>query len=129
MVIDTSAIVAILFDEPERRRFNELIEEDSHRYLSAAMLVEASLVLEMKHGDLGAQMLDVFVRQAGFEIVPFDRDQTNLAREAFRRFGKGRHQARLSFGDCCAYALSAFPGEPLLFKGQDFAHTDVLPKV
>jgi ribonuclease VapC len=127
MVLDTSALLAILFDEPERRSFTEAIEGAARRLLSAANFVEASLILEARHGAEGVRALDRLLSTAGVEIVPVDVPQAQGAREAFRLFGKGRHPASLNFGDCFAYALAKVMTEPLLFKGNDFSHTDLQP--
>ena len=127
MVVDTSAIAAILFDEPERRRFNERIEADRMRLISAATLLESSFVIEGRSGEAGGRELDLLVHRASFEIVPVDGDQVEIARAAYRRFGRGNHPAALNFGDCFAYALAKSTGEPLLFKGDDFARTDLVP--
>jgi ribonuclease VapC len=126
MVIDTSALVAILLDEPERRQFNERIAGDARRLLSSASLVEAALVIETRLGEAGGRELDLYLHRAQIEIVPVDRDQAELARRAFRRFGRGRHAAGLNFGDCFSYALAQATGEALLFKGADFAQTDLI---
>ena len=125
MVIDTSALLAILQDEPERRRFNEAIEEADHARVSAVTLVEASMVLEVRFGLEAVRELDAFVDRAGIVIDDVDAAQARQARLAFGRYGKGRHRAGLNFGDCFAYALAAVRGEALLFKGDDFAHTDI----
>lgn len=125
MVIDSSALVAILLDEPERRRLNELIESDPRRLLSAANYVEVSIVIESRHRELGGHMLDLLIKQAAVEIVPVDIAHAEGARRAYRRFGKGRHPAGLNLGDCFAYALSELTGEPLLYKGGNFGRTDV----
>jgi ribonuclease VapC len=125
MVLDTSALLAILFDEPERRSFTEAIEAAARRLLSAANFVEASLVLESRHGAEGVRALDRLLATAGVEIMAVDTAQAHAAREAFRAFGKGRHPAGLNFGDCFAYALSKGLTEPLLFKGGDFSLTDL----
>ena len=127
MVVDSSALVAILFDEPERQAFVDKIEADPVRLISAVSLVEASIVVEARAGDAGGRDLDRFLHHAGFETVAFTAEQAAIARAAFRRFGRGLHSARLNFGDCCAYALAIQAGEPLLFKGHDFAATDVTP--
>ncbi|CAN5719140.1 type II toxin-antitoxin system toxin ribonuclease C30 [soil metagenome] len=127
MVIDTSALIAILVDEPERRAFIEKIEAADTRLLSAANLVEASIVMEVRYGAEGGKFLDLFVERAGIEIVPVDVEQAREARLADSHYGKGRHAARLNFGDCFAYALAIMSGEPLLFKGTDFSSTDVVP--
>ena len=127
MVIDTSALLAILRDEPERRVFNERIEAVADCVLSVADFVEASIVLEARHGAEGVRDLDLYIERAGIELAAVDAEQARVARDGFRRFGKGRHRASLNYGDCFAYALSRVRGEPLLFKGEDFALTDVIP--
>ena len=125
MIVDTSALIAILQDEPQRRAFNEAIEAANSRAISAATLVEASIVLEARFGAEAVRDLDFLVSKAQFTIAPVDAAQALIAREAYRRFGKGRHPAGLNFGDCFSYALASAKGEPLLFKGEDFAQTDV----
>lgn len=125
MVIDTSALVAILSGERERRTFIERIEAADTRLLSAANFVETSIVLEARHGAEGVRYLDLFLERAQIEIARVDDEQAREARLAFSRFGKGRHRASLNFGDCFAYALAITAGEPLLFKGDDFGWTDV----
>jgi ribonuclease VapC len=126
MVIDTSALLAILQDEPERRSFNEAIEAAESRLLSVASLVEVSIAIEARYGNDGLRELDLFLDRAAIELVPVDAEQARLARLGFSRFGKGRHRAGLNFGDCFAYALARVRDEPLLFKGDDFPQTDVL---
>jgi ribonuclease VapC len=125
MVLVTSAIVAILSNEPEREHFIDLIGAAPLRRLSAANRVEASLVIEGRKRDAGRADLDLFLHEAEVEIVPVTLEQVELACQAFRRFGRGRHSAGLNFGDVFAYALAKATGEPLLFKGDDFARTDV----
>jgi len=125
MVIDTSALLAILQDEPERRRFNEAIELADSRRISAATFVEVSIVIDSRLGAEGLRDLDRFIERAEIEVTPVDVEQARAAREAFTRFGKGRHAAGLNFGDCFSYALSRVLGEPLLYKGEDFIRTDV----
>lgn len=129
MVIDISALLAILQDEPERRAFNEAIEAADSRFMSTATFVEVSIVIESRYGAEGLGDLDLFVDQAGIELVALDVDQAKVARRAFSRFGKGRHPAGLNYGDCFAYALAMVLGEPLLFKGEDFPQTDVKPLI
>ena len=129
MIIDTSAIMAVLQDEPERRHFNEIIEAAPHKRLSAATLVELSMVTEVRHGADGIRELDLYLATAGIETLAVERAQALLAREAFRRFGKGRHRAALNFGDCFSYALAKSLHEPLLFKGGDFGMTDITAAV
>ena len=125
IVIDTSAVVAILRDEAERRTFNEVIEEAKRCLMSAVSFVEVSMVMEGRMGHDGLRDFDLFVLKAGIEIVPVDVEQANIAREAFRTFGKGRHAANLNFGDCFSYALAKAMDAALLFKGQDFSRTDI----
>ncbi len=125
MVIDSSAILAILQNEPERRSFNEAIQSAALRRLSAASLLELSIVLEARFGADGQGDLDVFLAAAEIEVVSFDRNQAELARLAFRRFGKGRHRAGLNLGGCFSYALAKSLAAPLLYKGDDFIHTDL----
>jgi len=125
MVLDTSAILAILLNEPEIEAFSAVIEQDSVRLLSAASLVEAAMVVESRYGEDGGRELDLLLQTAGVEIVALDARQAEMARHAFRAFGKGRHAAALNFGDCFSYALSQVSGEPLLFKGDDFSRTDI----
>ena len=125
MVIDTSALIAILQDEPERRAFNEAIEAAEKRVVSVASFVEASMIVEARYGPDGVRDLDLFIAKAGIELVAVDTDQAHVARTAFRLYGKRRHPAGLNFGDCFAYALARTLDEPLLFKGTDFSLTDV----
>jgi len=125
MVLDTSAVLAILQDEPERRAFNEAIEVADSRSLSIASLVEASIVIEARYGAEGVRHLDQFLDRADVAVVAVDVEQGKIARQAFSRFGRGRHAAGLNFGDCFSYALAQALGEPLLYKGEDFSLTDV----
>jgi ribonuclease VapC len=125
MVIDTSALVAILCDEPEAPQIEAAIEADPVRRISAATLLETAIVIEARYGEAGGRELDLLLHKASVEVEAFDAEQAELAREAYRTFGRGRHAAGLNFGDCFAYALSTCRGEPLLFNGEDFARTDV----
>jgi ribonuclease VapC len=125
MVLDSSAVLAVLFDEPERRAFTLSIERDPRRLMSAGNVLESALVAEARRGELAGRELDLLLHRADVQVVPVDADQVELARSAWRRFGKGRHPAGLNFGDCFAYALAAVSGEPLLFKGEDFRRTDI----
>jgi ribonuclease VapC len=125
MVIDTSAIIAILLDEPERHRFVRLVAADEIRLLSAVSRVECTCVVEGRRRDAGRAELELFLREAAIEIAPVTADHAGIACEAFRRFGRGRHRAGLNIGDTFAYALAKATGEPLLFKGDDFARTDI----
>jgi ribonuclease VapC len=125
MVIDTSAVVAILFDEADQVRYDQAIEAASVRLVSAVTRVELALVIEGRKGEAGRERLDRFFRLTGAEVVAATADHAQIAIEAFRRFGKGRHRASLNIGDCFAYALARATGLPLLFKGDDFIHTDI----
>src|SRR3712207_390076 len=126
MVIDSSAIVAILFDEPERRSLTEAIEDDAVRLISAPNLLETPLVVEARRGEAAGRELDLLLHRARVTTVPVDEAQVELARQAWRCYGKGRHRAGLNFGDCFAHALAASSGEPLLYVGDDFVRTDIV---
>jgi ribonuclease VapC len=125
MVIDTSAIVAIALNEPDAAELEVRIADDPVRLISAATVLEATVVLETRLGDAGGREFDLWLLKIGAEIVPVDAEQADAARRAWRRFGKGRHAAALNYGDCFSYALALTRGEPLLFKDEDFAKTDV----
>ena len=125
MVIDTSALLAILQNEPERRVFNEAIEAAETRLLSAASFVESSMIVESRYGADGIRDLDLFIAKAQLELVAVDVEQAQIARQAFREFGKGRHPAGLNFGDCFSYALARSHTESLLYKGADFGRCDI----
>jgi ribonuclease VapC len=125
MVLDTSALLAVLFDEADAERFRVAIEQDETRMVSAATLLETTIVAEARKGEAAGRELELLVQKAGMTAVPVDNDQIAEARRGWRRFGKGRHAANLNYGDLFAYALSRTAGEPLLFKGDDFAKTDV----
>jgi len=125
MILDTSALVAILYGEPEGPRFTQLIHDAEVCRLSVASFVELSMVIESQLGPDAARQADAFLRRADIVIEPVTVEQGHLARQAFLDFGKGRHKAGLNFGDCFSYALAKATGEPLLFKGDDFALTDV----
>jgi ribonuclease VapC len=125
MVLDSSALLAILSDEPERGAFVEQIEADGTRLISAATLLEAALVIEARRGEAAGRELDLFIHRAEISVVPVDAEQVDVARVAWRRYGRGRHRARLNFGDCFSYALAKVSGEPLLAKGRDFIQTDL----
>ena len=124
MVIDSSALVALLGMEPEAARLAAAIEADGTRLISAASVFEAAVVIESRYGPEGGRELDLLVAKAGLSVEPVTAQQAEIAREAWRRFGKGRHPANLNFGDCFSYALARVTGEPLLFKGTDFPQTD-----
>jgi ribonuclease VapC len=127
MVIDTSVVVALLTDEWEAPLFEGALEADPVRLMSAASLLEAALVVEARLGEAGGRELDLLLHAASVDVVAVTREQAELGRRAWRRYGKGRHPAALNYGDCFAYALAKLTGEPLLFKGEDFARTDVRP--
>jgi ribonuclease VapC len=127
MVLDSSAIIAILFQEADAAQFSLAIEQSFPRKMSAGTYLETAIVVEQRGRTAGAENFDRLIEAAQIDIVPFDAAQARIAREAYRRFGRGNHRAGLNFGDCFAYALSKHSGEPLLFKGADFARTDVIP--
>ena len=125
MIVDTSALVAVLFDEPDSERYATAMAQAARCRMSAANFLEAALVVEGRAGISGAQELDIFIETAEIEIVPVSVEQARVARRAWREFGKGNHPAGLNFGDCFAYALAKVAGEPILYKGDDFTLTDV----
>lgn len=128
MILDASAIIAILRDEPEAKAHAIAIESADKRRLSAANFVEAAIVIDGSRDPIASRRFDELLNEAAIVIEPVTETQARIAREAFRDFGKGSgHPARLNFGDCFAYALARTAGEPLLFKGDDFSHTDVTP--
>jgi ribonuclease VapC len=126
MIIDTSAVLAILLEEPEEEDFLEMVANADVRMMSAASVLETGIVLEGRNGEAAGREFDLFVNQAKIEVIPVDLDQVETARIAWRKYGKGRHPAALNFGDCFAYALAKVLGEPLLAKGRDFPQTDIL---
>jgi ribonuclease VapC len=126
MIIDSSALVAMLEQEPEAERMARTLAHTTERLLSSANLVETGIVMQARRGDEGARDLDLLLAKLNVEIVPFTARQAQIARKAFRRYGRGRHDAELNFGDCCAYALAKDESAPLLFKGDDFSRTDVI---
>lgn len=125
MVIDTSGVLAIFLAEPERKAFLDLILQSGKRLISAASVLESGIVLESKRGESAGREFDLFVVRTNLEIIPVDAEQVEIARSAWRSFGKGRHPAALNFGDCFTYALAKWSGEPVLAKAQDFASTDI----
>ena len=126
MIIDTSALVSILDQEQEAERLAHAIATASERMLSAANLVETGIVMQVRRGDEAVRDLDLLLAKLKIEIIAVSVKQANLARKAFQRFGRGRHPARLNFGDCFAYALAKDSGAPLLFKGEDFRRRTLL---
>lgn len=130
MIIDTSAIVAILRGEPDARVFASAIENAADRRISAVNFVESAVVIDVSRNPIASRRLDDFFRVAQIVIEPVTEQQARIAREAYRDFGKGSgHGAGLNFGDCFAYALAKATGEPILFKGQDFKRTDIVPAI
>lgn len=125
MVIDTSALIAILFGEPEAPFFASAIADESKKLISAFNALETGIVVEARKGEAGGRELDLLMHRAQIEIVAMNADQAEIARAAWREYGKGNHPASLNIGDCCAYALTKYSGEPLLFKGNDFSQTDL----
>lgn len=130
MIVDTSAIIAILRDEPDARTFAVALAEAKARRISAVNYVEAAAVIDGSRNSIASRRFDEFLREAHLIIEPVSATQAHIAREAYRDFGKGSgHAAQLNFGDCFAYALAKDLGEPILFKGGDFRHTDLTPAV
>ncbi|MEW6184612.1 MAG: type II toxin-antitoxin system VapC family toxin [Thermodesulfobacteriota bacterium] len=127
MVIDSSALIALLLDEMEAGRFAQAIANDPRRIISVINWLETAIVIEAKKGEPGGRELDLLLHRTQMEIVSMNPDQSEIARVAWRHYGKGNHPAGLNIGDCCAYALAKYAGEPLLFKGEDFSQTDILP--
>ena len=125
VVIDTSALLAILLGEPERGKLLQLLSESETRLLSAANALETAMVVESRRGEAAGRELDLFLHRTKIEIVAVDEEQFSIARFAWRKFGRGRHPAALNFGDCFAYALTKTSSEPLLAKGDDFRRTDL----
>jgi len=126
VILDTSALIAILFDEPEAGLFARLIGRAERPRISAGSLLETAVVVEAQAGARGGYRLDAMMREAGIAVEPFTLEQAEIARAAYRDYGRGSgHPAGLNFGDCFAYALAKASDEPLLFKGRDFAGTDV----
>jgi ribonuclease VapC len=125
MIVDTSALIAILLEEPEGHLFDVAILNAAECRISSATYLEAAMVLLARKGADGVRALDLLILRSEIEIVAFTESHARMARFAFERYGKGRHPAKLNFGDCMAYALARETGEELLFKGTDFAQTDV----
>jgi ribonuclease VapC len=123
MIVDTSALIAILRDEPEARAFAIAIADADYRRISAANYLEAAIVIDGSHDPIASRRFDDLLREAAIAIEPVTAEQARVARDAYRDFGRGSgHAARLNFGDCFAFALARTTGEPLLFKGDDFLH-------
>jgi ribonuclease VapC len=126
MVLDTSALVAMLTGEPGADELIDRLAQSHAAFISAGTLLEASIVLEVRLGEEGLRDLSLFLQAAGVTVVPVDAEQVEVARDGYARFGKGRHPAGLNFGDVFAYALARLRGQPLLYVGEDFTRTDVL---
>jgi ribonuclease VapC len=126
VVIDSSVLIAILLEEPEAERFTKLLIEANSIYISAVSIVESSMVIEYKKGEQGASQYDELLKTIAPTVIAFDSQQASLARTAWRKYRKGRHPAKLNFGDCCSYATAKHLNQPLLFKGNDFSQTDII---
>jgi ribonuclease VapC len=130
MIVDTSAIVAVIRNEPERAAFVQAMTQSLSLRMSATSYLEASIRIDAHNDPVASRRFDELIEEMGIQIEAVTFDQVRIARQAYRDFGKGRRNpAQLNFGDCFAYALAAATGEPLLFKGADFVHTDVKPAV
>lgn len=127
IVVDASALIAILDKEPDAALYAEAIAEADSPLISAATLLEVNIVMLNRHGIKAARMVDRLIKEAGFQVESFTAQQAELAREAYARYGKGQKSAGLNYGDCFSYALAKATGLPLLFKGQDFSKTDIMP--
>lgn len=126
MILDSSAIIAILEQEPDAAKFADAIDADDTCKISAAAYLEVAIVIDRRRAPVASDKLDEFIRKSSTDIVAVDEKQVRMARAAYRKFGKGSgHKAKLNFGDCFAYALAKATGEPLLYKGRDFSYTDV----
>jgi ribonuclease VapC len=129
MVFHTSALLALLLDDPEAETYRVALEDDETRLVSAATLLETAIVIEARKGEAGGRELDLLIHKADIVVVAVDAEHVAEARRAYRRFGRGHHAARLDFGDVFAYALARASGEALLFKGEDFSKTDISPAI
>ena len=125
MVIDTSALIAVMTGEPDAGHYESAIKRDAERLMSVASILEAAIVLEKRFGQEGPRGLDELLRRLPIQAVSVDGDQLEWARYAHHTYGRGRHPAALNFGDCFSYALAKTTGERLLYKGSDFSRTDV----
>jgi len=125
MVVDSSALLAILLGEPECDAFLDAMASADRLLLSSVNALESAIVVRARKGPEGGRELDLLLHEASVDVIPFVAEQLALAVDAWERYGKGRHAASLNMGDCCAYALSLHSGEPLLFKGDDFPLTDL----
>ena len=127
IVVDTSALIAILDKEPDANLYAEAIAEADPPLISTATLVELNIVMLNRHGIKAAQIVDRLIQEGGFQVESFTIQHAELARDAYARYGKGQQPAGLNYGDCFSYALAKATGVPLLFKGQDFSKTDIVP--
>jgi len=127
VVVDSSVLVAVVLQEPNTIQFLHKLTEAEALNISAVTLTEASMVLLSRGGHVKVEVLDALLERFRVQVIPVDRTQSVLARDAFDRYGKGRDKAHLNVGDCFVYALAKYYGEPLLFQGDDFTHTDVSP--
>ena len=127
MIIDSSVLILILLGQPEAIAFSKAIAADPKRLVSVFSVLETSIVIEAKKGEAGGRELDLLLHRAQIQPVDLSKKQMELARLAWRKYGKGHHPAGLNIGDCCSYALSKYSGEPLLFKGEAFMKTDIEP--
>ena len=125
MIVDSSAVLAVLLQEPDAEHYNEVILAAARLSMSSANFLESAIVIESRFGEAGGENLDAYAHRAGIELVPVTAEHAQAARRAWRRYGKGNHPAGLNFGDCFAYALAETMREPLLYKGDDFALTDI----
>ncbi len=129
MVVDTSALIAILLGEPETIFFVRMLAHDPKKMISAFNALESAIVIEAKKGEAGGRELDLLLHRARIEIIALNGHQIDLALAAWRKFGKAHHPAGLNIADCCPYALAKYSGEPLLYKGNDFSQTDIRPVI
>jgi len=130
VIVDSSALVAILRGEADAAAYTDAIEEAAQCRISAASFLETAIVIDSSRNPIASRRLDDLVREAGMAVEPFTEAQAHIARQAYRDYGRGSgHSAQLNFGDCFAYALARATGEPLLFKGDDFRHTDIAPAI
>ena len=125
MVLDSSAVIAIILDEPEHDRFSHMVADADVRMMSAASVLETCVVLESRAGEAAGREFELFLVEAEIQIMTVDRTQVEAAKVAWRQYGKGRHRAALNLGDCFVYALAKIKGEPVLAKGNDFTLTDI----
>ena len=127
MIVDSSAVLAVLYREADAARYETAIATAPNCRMSVINMLEAAIVVEARGGAAAGHELDAFLNRVGITLMPVMPEHVEAARLAWRRFGKGNHRAALNFGDCFAYALAKTTGEPLLFKGKDFSHTDIEP--